>query len=295
MDYIIENAFSIEDGKRSKVSMLVRDCEIRYYGSKSLNHSILKMDASSFIITPSFVYFAPDIPDLPFEQFKVYFSDCFLKKGCGTVITNFHVSKLKDFDKMLVNKRKLLLNSPIDFLLGVTVPAIILNPLLIIKCKQAKIPIIFVELSRMRDLEKIAWGWIKDVSFPYNPIFIPYFPSSMKTYRQSLLLRKWNSTLQSEKLLHLSQPLRPDLPLTIEITKKIGLYPKKGILKVGGEISYNLYLQNNEFNNDDSIDVNKCEPSISVQKGKFAMVNEKPIFRPGYGDEITIKKTSLFV
>ncbi|MBW8349082.1 hypothetical protein K0H71_06365 [Bacillus sp. IITD106] len=295
MDYIIENAFSIEDGKKTKVSMLVRGSEIRYYGFKSLNYSILKMDASSFIITPSFVYFAPNIPDLPFDEFKAYFSDYFLKKGCGTIITNFHVTRLKDFDKILVNRRKLLLNSPIDYLLGVTVPATILNPLLIIKCKQAKIPIIFVEITRVSELESIPWGWIKDASFPYNPIFIPYFPSSMKSYRQSLHLRKWNSTLQSEKLSHLSQPLQTDQPLTMEITKKIGLYPKKGILKVGGEISYNLYLQDNELNNGDSIDFNKRVPSISVQKGKFSIVNGKPIFRPGYGDEITIKKTSLFV
>ncbi|MBS4217310.1 hypothetical protein KHA96_03165 [Bacillus sp. FJAT-49711] len=294
MDYIIENAVSIDNGQRKKVSMLVRDCEIRYFGSKSLNLSLLKMDASSFAITPSFIYFAPNIPDLPFEQFKVYFSNQFLKKGCGTLITHFDISLLKDFDKMLIKKRISLLNSPIDFLIGVRVPATILNPALIIKCKQMKIPIIFIEFTRMSELEKIPWGWIKNASFPYNPIFIPTFPPAMKTYRRKLLSQKWNNILQAEKLPHLSQPLQSDTPLKIEIIKKIGLYPKKGILKVGGEISYNLYLQLNEFEHV-SKDINKYDPSIAVQKGKFIFINETAIFRPGYGDEITINKTSLFV
>ncbi|MCR2820234.1 hypothetical protein [Lederbergia panacisoli] len=294
MDYIIENAMSVEEGHRTKVSMLVRDCEIRYFGSKSLNHSLLKMDARSFIITPSFIYFAPNIPDQSFEEFKFYISDQFLKKGCGTLITHFEISRLKDFDKMLINKRISLLNSPIDFLLGVRVQAAILNPSLIIKCKQMKIPLIFVEINRISELEKIPWGWIKDASFPYNPIFIPTFPPSMKTYRRKLMSQKWNSILQTEKLPHLSQPLQPNIPLKIEIIKKIGLYPKKGILKVGGEISYNLFLQTNEFDHV-SKDIKECEPSIAVQKGKFTFINETPIFRPGAGDEITINKTSLFV
>ncbi|MBS4199502.1 hypothetical protein KHA93_07535 [Bacillus sp. FJAT-49732] len=294
MNYIIENALSIEDGQRSKVSILVRNQEIRYFGSKTLNHSLIKMDARSFVISPSSIYFAPNIPDLPFEEFKVYFSNRFVKKGCGTIISNFYISRLMDFDKMLTLRRKSLLSSPIDYLLGVTVPAAILNTSLIIKCKSQKIPIIFVELSRINELESIPWGWIKDVSFPYNPIFIPVFPSSIKTYRQKLLLRKWNSILKSVKLPHLSQPLQADLPLNLEIIKKIGLYPKKGILKVGGELSYNLFLQY-EGGNDFKAINGQESPSICVQKGKFVCINENPIFRPGYGDEITIKKTSLFI
>jgi len=292
MDYIIENALSVENGSSTKVSMLVRNREIRYFGADTLNLSLIKMDARSFIITPSFIYFAPHIPDLSFEEFKSYFSDHFLTKGCGTIITNFQIEHLNEFDKMLRKKRQSMLNSPIDYLLGVTVPAATLNTSLVIKCKIAKIPIIFIEFNRLNELERIPWGWIKDASFPYNPIFIPIFPPSMKSYRQKFLSRKWDSILQKEKLPHLPQPLQTELPLNLEIIKKIGLYPKKGILKVGGEISYNLYLQNEQKS---EIKNNILRPSICVQKGKFLCINEKPIFRPGYGDEILINKTALFV
>ncbi|MCJ8006672.1 hypothetical protein ACFFF5_01865 [Lederbergia wuyishanensis] len=294
MNYIIENALSLEDGQWMKVSMLVRNQEIRYFGSKSLNHSLIKMDARSFIIMPSFIYFAPDTPDLPFKDFKVYFSDHFVKKGCGTIITNFRISRLNDFEKMLKLRRKTLLNSPIDFLLGVTVPASMLNTSLIIKCKTEKIPIIFVEISRIKELESIPWGWIKDASFPYNPIFIPTFPTSVKAFRQKLLMKKWSSILLNEKIPHLSQPLQLEQPLSTEIIKKIGLYPKKGILKVGGEISYNLYLKSNVEGSYKETDY-QSNPSICVQKGKFVSIDGSSIFRPGYGDEIRINKTSLFV
>ena len=295
MQYIIENAECVLDGEAKHVCIHVNRNEIRYIGSCAPKLSIMKMNTSSFHITPSFVVYAPDLPFVAFEQFKFMFTNEFLLKGVGTVITNFDIRHEHEFDKKLLEKRTSMLNSPIDFILGIKVPPSIVGPSLIRKCKSAKIPVILIEFSSSKELDDIPWGWIREASFPYNPVFIPTYPSTKKPIGQLSNTRKWSQILLREKIAHLPKPMPEHKPLNIQTLKTLGIYPKRGILKVGGEISYNLFLKNTKFEDYQGLDYDHLKPAVAVQKGEFVSVNQKPIFRPGSGTELNIQKTALFV
>lgn len=296
MQYVIENAAYIENGQKEKLSFMIKDNEFRYIGPNISYHNVMKMEASTFLITPSYIFFAPDLPEFPYEQFKAKFLNEYVLKGCGTIITNFTINRISEFDQALRRKRMSLLNSPVDFLLGIQINAKLITTDLIRKCKREKIPIIFVEITKMKELYSIPWGWIRDISFPLNPIFIPIFTSELKLFSEKMLLQKWTTLLEDEKIVHLPSPLQKNKPLSIDIIKKIGLYPKKGILKVGGELSYNLFFMKKDDEQRRGYPYGvDLYPDVSVHKGKYVSINQVPIFRSGTGEELIIHKTAIFV
>ncbi|MCJ7839463.1 hypothetical protein MUB24_00785 [Lederbergia sp. NSJ-179] len=294
MHYLMEDATFLFNGQRKKVSMLVRQNEIRYIGYSVPRLNVMKLNVQAFFLTPSFVFYSPTIPKFSFAQFKTYFSQEYLLKGCGCMITDFTIQYQHQFKEELEKKRLELLNSPIDYLFGVKLKAEKLVPELVHICKREAIPVLFIELKNTHELVNIPWGWIKEASFPNNPLFVPCFSVSTKPLRQKHLLGKWCEILQNENIHHLQEPLPINKPLKLAILKKIGLYPKKGILKAGGEINYNLFLKQNKGEHLTSEREEECIPHISVSKGKFVSINQTPVFRPGAGKEIVIYQTGLF-
>lgn len=291
MRYLMENVILLEDGVKKKVSVLVKNGKIHYLGSPLSRLNVMKIEVQAYTLTPSFVFFSPNIPYFSFDQFKSFLSRQFLLKGCGTLISFFSINYLSEFDKSASKKKLSFMNSPIDYILGLKIHALNLTPSIITKCNSAGIPIVFVEFSMFNELNSIPWGWIKTASFPQNPILVPFFENNIRPLQKRKLLKKWTELLLNEKIHHLPQPLPVNEPLKLEVIKKIGLYPKKGVLKQGGEVNYNLFL-NTKLSGTTS-QKNK-EPDISVTKGKFSNINRQPIFRPGFGEELKIRQTALF-
>lgn len=291
MRYLMENIILLEDGVKKKVSVLVKKGKIHYLGSPLPRLNVMKIEVQAYTLTPSFVFFSPNIPCFSFDQFKSFLSQQFLLKGCGTFISFFSIDYHSEFDESVSKKRLGFINSPIDFILGLKIHALKLTPSIITKCNSAGIPIIFVEFSTFNELNSIPWGWIKTASFPQNPILVPYFEKNIRPLQQRRLLKKWTELLRNEKIHHLPQPLPVNEPLKLDVIKKIGLYPKKGVLKQGGEINYNLFLNKQLSGTPFQKNI---EPDISVNKGKFSNINRQPIFRPGFGEELMIRQTALF-
>ncbi|CAM3974726.1 hypothetical protein [Lederbergia lenta] len=295
MHYIIESATIIDGKKVREKSLLVKNNEISYIGDDVSMFSAMKMDIKSFVLTPSFVMFAPNIPTDSFYQFKEHFVKRLLSKGCGTIITEFSINYDFEFEEKLLEKRTSLLNSPLDYILGVRIPASKINTTIIKKCKVAKIPLIFVEINDVKELKALPWGWLKEASYPYNPVLIPVFPSYMKHSIQKKTCKYWAKLLEKEKLSHLPQPLPSYEPLDEFEIKKIGLYPKRGLLRTGSEINYNLFFKNSRVEHPKTLYYDNLKLAVAVQKGKFAFIDKKPFFRPGYGEELMINQTALFV
>ena len=108
MQYLIENATLVSDGQKSKVSVLLEDNEIRSIGETLRPISVMKVDISSFILTPAHVVFAPCIPTLTFQEFKRFFTDEFLLKGYGTILTTFSIRHEFEFEDKLLEKQDLI-------------------------------------------------------------------------------------------------------------------------------------------------------------------------------------------
>ncbi|MBP3041429.1 hypothetical protein J9303_18450, partial [Bacillaceae bacterium Marseille-Q3522] len=261
-----------------------------------LRFRFMRMNGKPFIMTPTFTLFITDLPvNQPFPIFKNYFIDNLLTKGCTSFLTFVEITKNDQLKSKLQKAREHLINSPIDYVIGVKFPLRLLTPAFIRKCKAEKIPALFVEIDDLDKLTNIAWGWIREALFPYNCPFIPVF--SKKEKDQSPLLSFWCDIMKKEKLPFLSKEIINGEQLTREALVKIGIYPQKSSIHQGSEVSYNLYWKGREIR---KIDENTLfhyynnRLIVTVHKGEVIRANEKVSFRPGKGEQVIINRPGFF-
>ncbi|WP_136035696.1 hypothetical protein [Bacillus salacetis] len=226
-----------------------------------------------------------------FKQFKSYFATEFIMRGCTTLITSFSIEYLSQFHSSLNSKRKELLNCPIDYCLVLKCKAGLVSPELLRLMKRNRIPAVFVEFSEIGELEKKAWGWIKQALYGYPLVFCPYIPLELDKREKTKLLKGWHEILQTEGIPHVHHPITPKNPLPLQILKLIGIYPLKGNFRAGGEISYNLYKSpaSEIVDESQSILYDNHMLILTVHKGKVLMSNGRCFFQPGIGEELVIK------
>lgn len=291
--YIIEKA-NIEMENRAKVtSLLIKDNKIYSMKDSFKRNNYIRMNLSEFIMTPTHVMADLNAPPSGFQEMKQYFIDNFLLKGTGTIISAFSIQFENQFEDELRKKRTSLINSPIDYVIAVKLPLGKISTTIIRKCKRNKIPIIFVELNGLEDLIEKPWGWIKEAMFPYNPILVPIFTSQQKAKKN--LLKIWNEILDKEKIPHIFDEIPEKTPIELKNLKKFGVFPKRGDLSIGSEINYNLYFKANKVDERGLIHYDKDKLAVMVQKGQITTSCHEVIYRPGFGEELMIESTSLFV
>lgn len=297
MDYIIENANILKENQLSKNSILIKENKFSAYQAAFHQYKLIRMDAEPYIMTPTTVLLDTKIPFKgTFTEMKKYMIDQFILRGCTTLFTYVKVSYENELIEKINELKTSLLNSPIDFIIGVKIPIRILTPSFIRKCKKEKVPAIFLELHNNEELEHIPWGWIREAMFPYNCPLIPLISSSFKKETKHTLA-KWKVTVQNERISALYENLEENQPLTVPVLNKIGLYPQKGSLMCGMEVSYNLYLKGREIRNADDEDLfhnyfNRLV--VTVHNGKVVRAGKEVLFRPGNGKHVKIRTPSYF-
>ncbi|MFB6466012.1 hypothetical protein ACE38V_04225 [Cytobacillus sp. Hz8] len=297
MAYIIDNANLLKKEELAKLSILIKNETILAIRPEFKRYRYMKMDASPFIMTPSHILLDSQIPlEEPFPVLKEYFIKEFIGKGCTSFLTYFKVDKeylLEEGSKMLKTK---LLNSPIDYIIGVKIPQSLLTTTLIRKAKKMKIPIIFVEVHDLEQFQRIPWGWIKEALFPYNCPLAPIF--SFHQQRDKIQAQAiWNKTMKKERIRAFEDELKEKTPLTLDKLKKIGIYPLKAYLNQGGEVSYNFYLNSQEIRKIEESELfhyHNNRLMITVHKGTIIRSLEDVVFRPGFGEHVTIHTPLIF-
>jgi hypothetical protein len=290
MKYIIEGGTMWTNTKRKEMELLVEDGKIRGIRPTYSRYQYMRMNISPFIIAPTHVMMddAP-IDDWSNSQLKEHFIHHFLSKGCTTVLSVIPIRYEKDLSKQLNLRRTSLFNSPIDFLICPLVPPKVLTPSFVRTCKKLLIPAILVQLDEDGAWEDCPWGWIKEAIFPYLLVLIPYLPSSINDKQRKKILKRWDTVLKNEKITHYTQQIVPYTPIEERILKKIGVFPLRGNLMVGGEIIYNLY---NQTTLNDSVPTD--DPLLTVFKGQIIKIYDKIEYRPGFGTELKIKRPLYF-
>jgi hypothetical protein len=298
MAYIINNAKWVSDKKVKQASILVKQDRIQSIRKSFDHYRYMKMDVSPFIMTPVHVMCDNALPEtVNHKMMKDYFIEHFISKGCTTLLTSFKINFFHHFQERLRQKKKTLLNSPIDYLLGVAAPASLITSELVRLCKRHKIPIIWIDLSSRDRFLNIKWGWIKDVLFHYPITFAPFFSSEIDNNSKEKELKIWQKTMKSENIPHFSKEISQKTPLSLGELKKLGIYPKRGNFLVGGEVSYNLYEIPEVISVDDnwSIDYDSHCPRLTINKGKLYKVNNQTFYYPGEGKELIINTPRFFI
>ncbi|CAN7346032.1 hypothetical protein [Rossellomorea sp. LjRoot5] len=295
--YIIENANWVKDTKHTHSSLLIKDGRISAIRNSFQYYKYMKMDVSLFLMTPGHVMCDLMVPQgSDFSTVKNYYLDEFIKRGCTTVLTAFSIQYEYEFLKRLNERKTALLNSPIDYTIGLKISANLITPNIIRACKRHKVPVIWIDLDEAAVLRDIPWGWIKGLLYDYPITFVPFFTTDIDNKTKMKHLKIWQNSMKSEGIPHIPAEIPEKEPLKLSILKKIGIYPLRGNFLVGGEICYNLYMKPEgelgaeplSFHYDHH--VLKC----TMNKGKYHYINNRGHFYPGAGEELIIQTPGYF-
>lgn len=297
MAYIIENANILKKNQLAKCSILISDNRIAAQQPDFSHYKCIKMDAEPYIMTPTYCLLDTNIPlNGTFQEVKEYMTRKFLRKGCTTLLTYVNISFEDKLTEKIREMKTTLINSPVDFIIGVKIPLRLITQSFMRKCKKEKIPAIFVEINDVNELENIPWSWIRESLFPFNSPLIPLISSSLKKEVKSAL-SKWKVIMVKEKIPAIFEELEENQPLSVNVLNKIGLYPHKASLMHGTELSYNLYLMGRTINNVDEVNLFHYYDDrlvVTVHKGKVVRSGEEVLFKPGNGEYVKVQTPAYF-
>ncbi len=298
MAYILENVNILKRGKLSRTSLLVEHGRISFMKPSINRFRFMKMDGDSFIMTATHVTLDTQIPiHQPFQEQKEYFSDQFIRKGCTTLLTYVEIKHEFELQSKLEQFKKELLNSPIDYVIGIKIPIRLLSASFMRECKKRKIPAIFVRIENKDELDSVPWGWIKEAIFPYNSPLIPIFQVGNDSNELKQVKQTWQMIMSKVNISSIADEIIEKQSISEQILAKIGIYPIKSSIHLGAEVSYNFYEKSRELYQIDQNELYKQHESklcITVHKETVIKAGEQLNFQSGFGEHIQIKTPSFY-
>jgi hypothetical protein len=296
MPYVIEGAYVIRQEQLQRCSLVIDHNRIDYISEQAKQYTWMRMEIGEMIVTPGHVMvdFSFQKPR-SFLQLKQYVKQHLIAQGCTTLLAVCDVSDENQLVPKLQRLRQHLLNSPIDYFIGVKVPLHMITPSFMIACRRLKIPVIFVEMQENDELHSVPWHWIAEMLKTHPLAFVPYWSKGKRMKKQETA---WRKLLAAHHIPFIPFPLQERMPLSLDVLKKIGIYPQKGDLRIGGEVDYNLYKKESVSRlvaETPIVDYDNHVPVVTVHKGRLLKVENQIHFYPGFGMERVIRAPGMFV
>jgi hypothetical protein len=294
MAYIIDQANVLKENGIVTCSILVKDQRIDYIQANMDRLTFTRMDAKNYIMTPGHVMvdYSLCTSTMSFTQFKEEMIEHYLSKGCTTLLAICDVKHERDISKSLEAAKHRLLNSPIDYFMGIKIPLKIITPSLIRACKRKGISLVIVEIED-EDLYQIPWGWIRDALYSYSvPIVPKWITIEKSSFRRDRHIKEWKEITEDNNIPTLLSFPEDNQPLSLNALRKIGIYPLKGDIRIGGELDYNFYdieTLGTLVEEKPLLDYHKHIPLLTMHKGEFIKVDNRLIYRPGFGNGCKVK------
>jgi len=296
MKYVIDQANVLKNNNVECCSLIIGENRIDYIEKSTKLYRILRMPVNEYVLTPGHIMLDFTFQHArTFEEFKGYIQCHFISRGCTTILAVCDVSYEKELSSKVRQLRQNLLNIPVDYFIGVRIPLRILSPSFVRECKRLKIPVIFLELSGEENLEHIPWYWIYEALYLYPIAFVPHWDNLSKTITQQ---KAWRKIMTKYKIPHIPFSLMERTPLPLNVLKKIGIYPLKGDIRIGGEVDYNLYEKTaltHSVAQKVNVDYDKHVPRVTVHKGRLLKAGDEIFFYPGFGKECVVQSPGMFM
>jgi hypothetical protein len=294
MPYVINRANVKKEREIIQCSLSIKNNKIEYIRPHMDNVKLMKMDVSPYLLTPGHVMLDFNIEKLTtFSSQKEYIKDL-ISKGCTTILVSVTVNYEAELKIAIKKIMHVMINSPIDYCIGVRIPIRALTPSFVRQCKRLKIPVIFVDLAE-KDIDSIAWGWIRDALYPYYLSLVPIWSDDLTKGKLKKQSESWKEVMKEERIPTVPECPPTGEPLSMNVLRKIGISPLKGEIRIGGDVDYNLYeIKSREFANPEEVNYDMNKPIITVHKGRNIKVNHQFNINPGYGERVNIKVPGFY-
>lgn len=292
MAYIIEDANVLKNNGFEKSSLLIRNNRIDYISPSLKRMKSMKMNAGSYVLTPGHVMLDFSLEGA-FSDIKRIFMEKLIVKGCTTVIAVASAEYERDLPEAIRKKKQIMINSPIDYCIGVKVPLKKLTPSLLIKCKKNKIPLLVIEINAEDSIANFPWEWIRNSIYGFPMTLLPLWREHASQNKKKMqfiqLMKKHRISAELECPMEHVQIEKP-------LLMKIGIYPEKGDIRIGGEVDYNLYGLNevNSVEEKFSGGYHNHIPEFTIHKGQLIKVGQKICLKPGFGEYCEIAMSGRF-
>ncbi|WP_017728018.1 hypothetical protein [Halalkalibacterium ligniniphilum] len=297
MAYIIKNVLKELDDQLIRQSYVIDDEQIVYANGQLNAIAYPHLHVSDFRIAPGRVMCgeqlakAEDPADFKNRMGRL------LEKGCTTVI---YYAKA-DYERSLPFEIKRAFhqmnNSFLDYVIGLAIPLILLRPSVLRLCKSKKIPLIRFQVSCLDELLLVPWSRLKEPLFHYPVVFQPDF-RLLSTKEQKQAMKIWERIATNIKLPTCVESLEDNESWSKSSTQKMGIYPRKGELRVGGDADYLLYYQPHSSASvaeSNELDYDKDKPNVVVLRGRVLKANQFVKIRPGSGKAIPVLRPGQFL
>ncbi|OEH93440.1 hypothetical protein [Bacillus solimangrovi] len=288
MAYIIDNGWyeGYEGPKRS--SYIIEEKKIAYVGKRLSKISYMRMDISPYFISSGRIYVHTQ------KEFYTPTKEKereLIQLGYTTVVLPLWISSFKKLQYELKKAAHCMINSTLDYLIGVYIPFHLLTPAFIRTCRRFNVPFICVDITMDTAFENSAWGWLRQANFP-NPI--PLYPvwNGIEEREHDVVKKRWSEILRDHHLPTVNNILNEKKDLHEDAVMQIGLYPIKGALLVGSDLDYALY--DRLVDEQGKILYDSTKPKLVVLREKVLMAGENTFLQPGFGRKIDISIAGRF-
>lgn len=289
MTYMIRGAAV---GKGSGRNYLIRDRKIAYSG-QSLNCSLntIALNCEGFYIAPARVAVDESILEIDdFSRCKEKFIEL-QRQGVTTILAICQVERERDLKRKLKEARHRLINSSLDYVIGISFPMRKITPDLVRLCRRERVPCVFASIESEEDLGAVTWAWIRDALFWYRLAILPDWRklSDMPPRKQTKLHKKWRKLADTFDIPTMSDIPRERSFLQKDLLRKIGVSPYKGELKPGSDLDYNLF-ESRSLADPMELHYDKNRfPDVVVLRGRLMKAGKTVYFRPGFGKEVSVR------
>lgn len=287
MSYLIKGA-SGPNGLTKE--FLIRERKIAYIARRMERERTFEMNCDGFYIVPAGVRVDHSmVASRAYTDRKKKFIE-WQRQGTTIVLIVCPLQYEKDLESCLRKARHLMINSSIDYVIGVSFPLHKLTPSFIRQCVCKKIPFVQAVVHEQNDLNKVTWEWIRNAHHSYRfPIVPDWSKLNLDSKQRKKLNDQWLSIANRMDIPTISHFPNNEGMLNKEAKRKIGIAPFKGELRTGCDLDYNLYKSTSLADPTHFLYDKDSEPDVVVLRGKLMKAGESVHYRPGYGKEITVR------
>jgi hypothetical protein len=282
MPYIIERPLTL-DGAQSVISYLVDSETISYMSQGPLRMNVMRVSMQGLKMIPGRISPLKSLNKMTVEEVKQRLAEK-VCNGTTTLLATAKVNGLQELERELNLTRHLLISSPIDYCIGLSLSPKKLTPEVIRYCMRKKIPFIELECKDYEELEAIVWERIREANFPYQTVIYPSFSLQDDEKKKKNWFGKWMELASRLQISTLGSELEENNPVPLPFLKWLGIYPRKGGLFAGSDVDYCL------MNNADSAD----HPCAVAVRGTIIYSKGVPDGSQGFGKEITVLQPRRF-
>jgi hypothetical protein len=296
MEYILDHVLMRTNSVQVKKSLLIKGGEISYSAQHLNRLKKLRVEAKGFTVHPgkitdeSTLLQARDVKGFKEEMANL------ISNGVTTVLVAPSIDSEHQLEHALKWAKAAMVNSSLDFVVGIDIPVKKITPSLVRKCRSQNVPFILARVDSIDEFELKPWGWIREAMFTYTMPIVPIWKNELKESKRFKYIEKvWEDLFLQFQIPTIIKWPKGKTPLSKESLEKIGLFPQKGTLLNKSSFDSIMYFQKGNIVEECiEVDYDKRSPDIVTLRGAILKAGTTVFSRPGFGKEIVVKKPGHF-